>query len=288
MGEAVRVEASTPVSGIPDLDQVRAFIAELANQLDPQSRYVPELLSYVDAAVDTLDLERRLNAGCRGLYWAGYHAWATMSIWDKLRVYLITNETELMRFDRAEIGFMRHHVLPVLGRCSPARLLSLPCSHGEEAVSLAIECEDFGLTRYEVYGLDIQAACIETAKGGRIPLSGLPRYVLGVIDPVIQEHLSFAVANAFTDPLGGPYQLVVCRNFLGYFRPKQIVALLERLLGVLAKESYLLLDRFILGKHPELFADFPVKQCAGLPYFVKGLPAVHHFEVPAEPWPAHY
>src|SRR5262245_22579969 len=120
------------------LDEVRAFIRERAAPLDPLSRYVPELLAIVAAASDVNDLERRLDAGCRGRLHAGDGSWARMSLAEKLAVNLVTNETELMRFERAEMAHLHDKVLPWL-RTTEARVASIPCSHGNESVSLAIE-----------------------------------------------------------------------------------------------------------------------------------------------------
>ena len=261
---------------ITDLAQVRALLAADSAQLDPGSRYIRELLAVVDAAADVADLERRLDAGGRGRYWAGDETFRRMSLADKLRVNLITNETSLMRFDGAEILHLRGEVLAGLARAGPVRILSLPCSHGEEAVSLAIEGLEAGLTDFVVQGYDIQGACIETARSGRIPLSGLPRYVVGLVDPVVTRHLRFDVADVFTHPIRrpdeAPWDLIVCRNFLGYFRPEAVRQALGRLIDVLATPGVLLLDAFILSKHPELFRELPLVQTGSTPFFTRPRP----------------
>src|SRR5262249_47192412 len=106
------------------------------------------------------DLERRLNAGSRGRLHAGDTTWARMSLTEKLEVNLVTNETELMRFERAEMAHLHQRVLPWL-RTTAARVASVPCSHGNESVSLAIEMLEAGLSDFQVAGFDIQRACIE-------------------------------------------------------------------------------------------------------------------------------
>ncbi len=251
---------------IATLDDARAFIARVSRHLDPTSRYITELLAIVDASSDLDDLLTRLSEGCRGRYWAGPRTFDAMSTAQKLRVNLITNETSLMRFEAGEFDFLRTEVIPFLRR-SPGRVLSMPCSHGEEPVSLAIEMVEAGVSDFGVQGYDILPACIETARSGRIPLSGLPRYVLGLVADEIMKHLEFEVADAMNDPLGGPYDFVVCRNFLGYFTPDIVAQLLETLRSCLASPGYLLLDSFIVGKHPQLFEDYPLRRCGDLPFF---------------------
>jgi hypothetical protein len=246
------------------LDDVRAFIRERSKPLDPGSRYIPELYAYVDAARDVTDLEQRLDAGCRGRLHAGEGTWARMSLAEKLAVNLVTNETELMRFERAEMAHLHAEILPWLKQTA-GRVASIPCSHGNEAVSLAIEMLDAGLTNFHIAGFDIQRACVETAQKGRIPVAGLPRYVTAHVDPIVMERLSFAVLDVLAQPIPGPYDLIVCRNFLGYFRPEVGRGALDKLLGALARPGCLLVDAFITRKHPELFDG--LERDGELPFF---------------------
>src|SRR5205814_2959868 len=118
--------------------EVRAFIRDRSAPLDPGSRYISELAAVIDASADVADLERRLDTDCRGRLHAGDSTWARMSLAEKLAVNLVTNETELMRFERAEMAHLHARVLPWLAT-TEARVTSIPCSHGNESVSLAIE-----------------------------------------------------------------------------------------------------------------------------------------------------
>lgn len=251
------------------IDDARKFIAREASRLDPGSRYVTELLAVVARAADVTELERLLAEGSRGAHWAGAEAFERMTLEEKLRCNLVTNETCLMRFDDAELAWLRGTVLPDLKSRDGARILSLPCSHGEEAVSLAIECLDAGLSEFIVHGKDVQPACIESARSGRFPFQGLPKYVTCEVAPAVRSHLSFAVADAFGDDIGGGYDLIVCRNFLGYFRPEAVAALGQKLANALSfgHTGYLLVDPFILRKHPEAFTDLPIERVRGLPAF---------------------
>src|SRR5439155_12076308 len=142
---------------------------------------------------------------------AGDAGWSGMTREEKLAVNLVTNETELMRFERAEMAHLQQRVLPWLAG-TEARVASIPCSHGNESVSLAIEMLEAGLGRFSVAGFDIQRACVETARQGRIPVAGLPRYVTAHVEPVVMEHLRFDVLDVLHDPIPGRYDLVVCRN----------------------------------------------------------------------------
>ncbi|HTM67839.1 MAG TPA: CheR family methyltransferase [Candidatus Binatia bacterium] len=262
------------------IDDVRRFIAAETRRLDPNSRYIAELLAIVDRSADAADLEARLDRGSRGAYWAGDATFGAMSLEEKIRANLVTNETCLMRFDEPELAYLRETVLPDLKTRNGARILSLPCSHGEEAVSLAIECLEAGLDEFIVHGKDVQPSCIEAAKRGRFPFQGLPKYVTCEVSPAVMSRLSFSVADVFAgaDAIGSDYDLIVCRNFLGYFAPQVIAEIGRKLANALRfdADAYLLVDPFVLRKHPEAFSDLPLQRVRdervrGLPFFTTDL-----------------
>lgn len=139
--------------------------------------------------------------------------------------------------------------------------------------SLAIECLEAGLREFMVHGKDVQPSCIEAARTGRITFQGLPKYVTGLVDPACMSRLSFGVADVFTDDIGSGYDLIVCRNFLGYFTPDAIAAVAKKLADALTFEAagYLFVDPFVLRKHPEAFADLALECVRGLPVFTTDL-----------------
>ena len=54
-------------------------------------------------------------------------------------------------------------------------------------------------------------------------------------------------------------------NFLGYFIPEIGAAVLDKLLGALARPGCLFVDAFITRKHPELFTS--LARDGELPFF---------------------
>ncbi len=251
------------------LDEVRALIAYEAARLDPDSRYVRELTAVVDASLSVQDLAARLNAGCRGKHWAGDIVFGKMTLADAIRSNLITSEPSLMRFEAPELEFLRESVLPRLAqRQGEAQLLSFPCSHGEEAVNIAGECLDAGMKTFIVHGMDLQRACIDSARSGMLPYRDIPRHVRCLVDVSVMDYLRFRTADVFKDPIGGPYDLIVCRNFLGYFTPGVAHKVLQTLCASLrTNNAFLFVDDFILGKHPEIFDRLPLRRIDGAPVF---------------------
>jgi len=263
------------------LDDVKAFIQAESKRLDPESRYISELLERVNLAQSVGALESLL-ADSRGAFWAGHYAWNRMTLKEKLRANLITNETSMMRFETEEMRCLRSRVIPFLrflAKHRPPEILSLPCSHGEESVSLAIEFKENGLQDFTISGYDIQRASIEVARSGKIPISGMPRYVTATVAPEIMRHLVFEEADVFA-PVNDAspqrvYDLVVCRNFLGYFTPDVAKQVLDKLWAMTEDPGMLFLDSFVIGKHPELFDRWADYRFPRLPFFLKNTNGDH-------------
>lgn len=251
---------------IRTLEDVRAFVRERAASLDPQSRYIRELLERVDRAKDVAELASDLDRGCRGRLHAGDDTWARMTFEERLQSNLVTNETQLMRFEPAEVAYLHEAVLPWL-RGTQARVASVPCSHGLEPVSLAIEMLEAGISFFHIAGFDVQRACIETAMSGRIPVIGLPRYVTAHVEPKVMNHLSFYQLDVLRESIPGQFDLVVCRNFLGYWKPEIARGIVEKMLATLAAPGCLMVEAFITRKHPAVFEGLGLRRVGELPVF---------------------
>lgn len=242
------------------LDDVRARIAELARDLDPSSRYRRELLAIVAASADVADLERRLGAS-RGARHAGASVFARMSLDDQLRCNLVTNETVLFRFSEGEWEVLVGLLGRLRGRVG--RILSAPCSHGEEAFSIAAACLHEGV-EFLVDAVDVQAACIDAARTGRLSL-GFPEQWLAqpaIVGPEVLGRVRFAQADLCVapggpgGPPGGPYDLVVCRNFLGYWTEPRAMEIAVGLARRVGPGGALFVDAFCLRKFTALSAAF--------------------------------
>ena len=242
---------------IASLDDVRGFIDDVAATLDPQSRYISELLAIVDASKDVADLVRRLQEDSRGMHHAGSHVFARMTLEQKLRANLITNETVLFRFTEGEWLVLQRRLIPRFAR-SAGRVLSAPCSHGEEAYSIAAACLQAGVD-FRIDAVDIQPECIAEGKSGRLTM-GFPIEYLAApaqVGPKVLEKIAFAAGDLLIPAGAGGvpdsrWDLVVCRNFLGYFVEEVAVACALRLAERIEPGGALFLDSFCLGKFPSL------------------------------------
>jgi chemotaxis protein methyltransferase CheR len=138
----------------------------------------------------------------------------------------------------------------------PISAWSAGCATGEEAYTLAMVLRDLGRLdgADRVLGTDVSRRGLEVGRVGRYrewSLRQLPAVLrarhftaepgsVRVIDPV-RAQVRFAHHNLLGPaPAGGPFDLVVCRNVLLYFRPEMARALLARLHAALRPGGLLL------------------------------------------------
>lgn len=231
------------------LRDVRELVDRLATQLDPGSRYRPELLEIIESATDVDDLRQRLATKSRGARHSGDVVFAKMSLEEQLRANLVTPETSLFRFAEGELEAIDRFLLPKL--TGAVRALIVPCSHGEEAYTIAAYFTKIGVD-FSIDAFDVQPALIEEAKTGVLTF-GFPSGYLeapGRVSRSILERIHFEVQDAFALEAAPAYDVVLCRNFLGYFLPevatKLALDLADRTTGAL------FLDGFAVEKFPEL------------------------------------
>jgi chemotaxis methyl-accepting protein methylase len=240
---------------LSDLSSIRRYIETSAERLDPESRYVRDLLAIAASSLDRAEFERRLAAGCRGQRHAGPDVFEQMTLAEKILANLITPETTLFRFSEGEMEAIDRHLLPHLdGR--RAEILIVPCSHGEEAFTIAAYFLKVGLD-FGIRAFDVQPALIEEARTGRLTFGYPIEYLRspGFVSPAVLERIAFGVGDAFALPLDGErFDLVLCRNFAGYFVEEVALDLVEKLRGRVAPGGVLFLDSFCVGKHPSIAA----------------------------------
>lgn len=131
---------------------------------------------------------------------------------------------------------------------TPLRVLSLPCSSGEEPYSAAIALLEAGFApeAFAIDGVDISRRAIERARAAQYgPMSFrgvapdvVARYFVesgGLLKPVtaVRQSVRFTVANAVSPgfvPPGELYDVIFCRNLLIYLRPGARASVLDTVL----------------------------------------------------------
>jgi len=132
------------------------------------------------------------------------------------------------------------------------RILSLPCSTGEEPYSLAMALRDVGVmpAQFQIDAIDIRTRSLEIAIQGVYGRNSFRGRDLGFRDRYfapceggwqvheqIRRQVRFAPGNLLAPDFmrqAQPYHLILCRNVLIYFErnvQKQVLALLENLMA---------------------------------------------------------
>ena len=170
------------------------------------------------------------------------------------------------------------------------RLLSVGCSTGEEAYTLAMVAAERVDPRWDVSiaGLDVNRAALRVAAAGRYsrwslretPAAAQHRWFRTVaegveIDERLRERVRFLEYNAANDDalLFAPdtYDVVFCRNLLMYLTPATAAATVARITRALAPGGYLFLGHTdTLGSRPPALT---VQHSHGTFYYQKG---AHH------------
>jgi chemotaxis protein methyltransferase WspC len=173
------------------------------------------------------------------------------------------------------------------------RLLSVPCSTGEEPYSMAMAMLDAGFPqgRFVIDAVDISLRSVELARRGIYSKNSFRGHDLAFRDqyfePVAEGHrvldtvrrgVSFMQANVFSEGFladQAPYDAIFCRNMLIYFDAtdqERTIARLRRMLtdnGLLfvgpAESSMVLHHEFVSAKVPFAFVFRKVARRAAVP-----------------------
>jgi len=195
--------------------------------------------------------ERRVAVGVNDLpaYWNLLHS--TPDEFQSLIEAVVVPETWFFRHREALLALARFAAQRVSDDSSRLlRVLSLPCSSGEEPYSIAMALLDAGIPpgRFRVDAVDVSARALERARAGAYginsfrgaPLDFRDRYFKPcaggfTLDARVRQQVRLQLGN-LVDPnlLAGeaPYDFVFCRNLLIYFGTdvqKRAVGTLERL-----------------------------------------------------------
>lgn len=142
-------------------------------------------------------------------------------------------------------------------RSAPVRVLSLPCSTGEEPYSMAIAFQEIGLTgkMYQIEAIDLSPAHIEKAIASRYsnfafrepgldirPTYFQPSGIHWIPIPQVRKAVHFRDGNIIEPAFlsGEPlFDLVICRNLFIYLTSEGRKRAIESLDRLLAKDGYL-------------------------------------------------
>ena len=171
---------------------------------------------------------------------------------------LTTNETYFFR-EPAHFDFLATEILPYRRDSEPLRLWSAASSSGEEAYTASMVLADtLGPgQRWQVFGSDLSARVLDTARRGhypmtraeKIPLDYLKRFCLKgtgpqegtfLIDRSLRERVSFAQINLNTNlPDIGMFDVVFLRNVMIYFNIETKRQVVSRIIAHMRPRAWL-------------------------------------------------
>jgi chemotaxis protein methyltransferase CheR len=151
---------------------------------------------------------------------------------------IMVNVTEMFR-DPPFYVSLREKILPLLASYPIIKIWHAGCSTGEEVYSMAILLKEANLLeRSRIYATDLNAANLEKARQGIVPLHYLKEYnqnyrlaggpnalsdyytiqpKQAIMHKLLRDSILFAQHNLVTDRVFNEFQLVCCRNVLIYF-----------------------------------------------------------------------
>ncbi len=253
--------------------------------MDKIEKMLRETIGLDAASIGCGSIERIIRLRMKGLGVSDTAAYREVlnqsrAEWEQLVEAVIVTETWFFR-DSEAFGVVVEE-LRGTRRSSTLRVLSVPCSSGEEPFSLAIAVRDAGVEtkRFQIDAVDISARALERAKRGIYNKNSFRGKDLGyrdryfqstkegfVLRPQIRDGVKFFEGNILDSDFSTgsvQYDFIFCRNLLIYFdRPTQTKALekLERLLapsGLLfvgpAEQPLALEHGFVSANFPKAFA----------------------------------
>jgi chemotaxis protein methyltransferase WspC len=201
--------------------------------------------------------------------------------WHELVESVVVAETWFFRDPEPIAAFARlarERWLPA-HTATPLRLLSVPCSSGEEPFSLVMALLDAGVPadRFQVEALDISTRALARAVRGVYrrnsfrgqDLAFRTRYFRPitdgfVLDPAVRRCVRFYQGNLLSDDLQidqAGYDFIFCRNLLIYFDPLMQRKALNKLERLLAPDGLLFVgpvERPLAIKYGFVTASLPM------------------------------
>jgi chemotaxis protein methyltransferase CheR len=283
------------VTARADIDQFRAVLAARLGWTFADND-VPQLAAVLTERAGVLALDDR-----QYLVRLGAGQWASELV--ALTEDLTITETYFFRHGE-QFRALAETALPERIAAQQAyrtlRLLSVGCSSGEEAYTLAVVARTVQpdpAWELQVLGIDANPAVLRAAAAGRYSAWSLRETPDAVrrrwfrphdgeyeLDPEIRASVRFRRHNVADDDPAlwrpGNYDVVFCRNLLMYLTPAVRAALVRRMTGALAPGGVLFLGHTdSLGSRPEGLEPMRTEHA----FYYRRPPADAHRPAPPEP-----
>lgn len=190
-----------------------------------------------------------------------HYFWASETEFKDLLEQVIVPETWFFR-DKAAFDFIYYYAihkwLKKENRSQLLNILCIPCSTGEEAISIAITLSRAGIPKslYRIDAWDISEENLTKAKRGIYPQRSFRDKEIFLhnemyfdkidhqykIKESFIENIFFRKANALKIEQKIHYQIIVCRNLLIYLSPRSQQKVLENIKELMEHDSILIVS----------------------------------------------
>jgi chemotaxis protein methyltransferase CheR len=182
------------------------------------------------------------------------------------------NETYFFR-DPAQIEFIKKDIVKRVNKKHKVVVWSLGCSSGEEPYTVAILCDELGISdKVKIYGFDINTEVLEKAKNGVYSdwsFRGVENHYINnyfkklesnsfKLNEKITEKVDFYNFNIKKDLFNLDFlkniekpDIVLCRNILMYFEEKEFISISNQVAQLLNPHGYVITsaqETYILKK----------------------------------------
>lgn len=206
-------------------------------------------------------LQRTVNgemqaAGIRSAAEFYTHVLGDDRAWNRLIDRIVVPETFFLRHPESFL-FLTNWAKAHLEKADRLRILSLPCSTGEEAYSIAAHFSDAGIpwARTEILGVDLSPAAVKAARTAEYSSNafrGVENEFLGRhfqphgdrlrLNESLRSRVHFETGNLLNLAyVPGEWDVILCRNLLIYFAAETQERSLSRLRAMLSPNGLLML-----------------------------------------------
>jgi len=243
---------------LKNVDDVENYIDDIVHMLDPDSRYIKDVWDIVAGAAGIDEVGDGLMAKSRAGRIVGRETFKHMSLAAKLYASLVTPETYYYRFSGPELALLKEIYRERSREDVRVRIASVPCSICLEPITLAFEfLKVGGRGEFSILGIDCQEEFLRSAEFSahldefmkfRSAENGdnFEGVGTGHMRGEIESRIRFDVLDLFADELPTGFDMVFCRNILGFFNSHYQAKGMEAVVSMLGEGGTLCLDEYIL------------------------------------------
>lgn len=242
-----------------DFEKIQEFICRKSGIHLEQDKYYDKLSSYISKKGESLNFD-----SFKDYFYKLRFDDVGSEEFQSLINFITVNETYFFR-EKEQFNILESHILPrlnkLLSKNRPIRILSSPCSTGEEVYTIALhvlkEGSAYKNRDIEIVGIDIDSKVIEKAKEGvfsKRSVECIPKEILSDwftqhedsyhVSSDLVKMVDFKVVNVFDKEKMlelGKFDVIFSRNMMVYFDDASRKELAMTFYDMLTPDGFILL-----------------------------------------------